>query len=48
MMVRITKDRKMFVFGLRIHHWPFGIALAGLGTYVWWTDKRDFFDWLIR
>ena len=40
--------RRCFVFGKRVHHfWP-GLLLAGVGAYLVWDDRRDFWDFVIR
>ncbi len=45
--LRITRDRKVYFFGLRIHHGPPCAALAVLALIGLWHDRRDF-PWPLR
>lgn len=44
----ILRDCSVVVFGRRIHHWPAGVALVALGALLWWDDRRDFLNWVVR
>lgn len=46
-MFRLTPDRKLYVFGFRIHHGLQGCALVALGLILTFHDRKDF-PWRLR
>lgn len=46
-LVRVTSDRKLYAFGLRLHHGLTGAVLTALGIALVAHDARDF-PWRLR
>jgi hypothetical protein len=46
-MVRVTSNRRLYVFGFRLHHGLTGAVLAVLGTVLAVHDAADF-PWRLR
>lgn len=46
-MVKVTANRRLYVFGYRLHHGLTGAVLAALGLGLVVHDARDF-PWRLR